>query len=77
MSRIEDILLRWLQRRCAHPDRMVAVDILDGTAEGIEVRYCRRCGAVSPDFVKQAGTRQFPKLAASWRLPDPNLWRGR
>jgi hypothetical protein len=76
MKRVEDWLLRLLQRRCQHPGRMVAVDILEGTADGIEVRYCNRCGAISPDYIKQAGVRQFPKLAASWRLPDPNLWRG-
>jgi hypothetical protein len=84
MNRIEDWLLRFLQRRCKHPDKMVALDILEGTAMnsshvspiGIEVAYCNRCGAVRPDFVNAPTVRQFPKLQPTWRLPDPNLWRG-
>jgi hypothetical protein len=63
ITRIEDFALTYLQRRCQHPDRMVAVDILEGSGGDMQVRYCRRCGAVSP-------------YNGEWRLPDPNLWRG-
>jgi hypothetical protein len=64
---IEDQILRMLQRRCKHPGEMVAVDILEGSAEGWQIKYCRRCGAVRPEW-------DFHWT--DWRLPEPNLWRG-
>lgn len=69
---IEDSILSLLQRRCVHPGHMVAVDILEGCADGIQMKYCRRCGAVKtlwqPDSV-------VDRYVASWRRPDPHLWR--
>lgn len=62
---IEDQVLTFIQRRCEHPDEMVALDILEGTYNEVAVRYCRRCGAVKPT------------LGREWRAPCPNLWRGR
>lgn len=73
---IEDQILYRLQRRCNHPGDMVAVDILEGCHDEVAVKYCRRCGAVNPDWKKSYSNRSFPKLEPSWRLPDPNLWRG-
>jgi NMD protein affecting ribosome stability and mRNA decay len=49
---------------------MVAVDILEGQSDDLQVRYCRRCGAVSPQkhwFITERN--------GEWRLPDPHLWR--
>ena len=69
MRWMEDQVLRFLQRRCQHPDRMVAVDILEGCGKGFEIGYCRRCGAVR--------ISQNDQLKQDWRLPEPNLWRGR
>lgn len=63
---IEDQILFKLQRRCDHPGRMVSVDILEGSSDSVETRYCNRCGAVALDY---NGT------PAEWRRPDPNLWR--
>lgn len=78
--RIEDWLLALLQRRCDHPDRMVACDILEGSGYrlGLEVSYCRRCGAVKPVHTDIASILPPHEVAARfrWRLPDPNLWRG-
>lgn len=62
---IEDQILFKLQRRCAHPGRMVSVDILEGSSYSVATRYCNRCGAVALDY---NGT------PAAWRRPDPNLW---
>lgn len=72
---MQDQLLAWLQHRCEHPGEMVAVDILEGCAEGIEVRYCRRCGAVKTEWSPLDQTHRFVQLAHTWRRPDPNLWR--
>lgn len=73
---LEDALLAWLQRRCVHPERMVAVDILEGCADGIQVRYCRRCGAVKTDWNPHDPAHAFIALDHTWRRPDPHLWRG-
>jgi len=74
--RVEDWLLAMLQRRCGHPSEMVAVDILEGCADGIEVAYCRRCGAIKTDWDPFDSHHQFITLDHWWRLPDPHLWRG-
>lgn len=77
IKRIEDAVLAFIQRRCDHPGMMVAVDILEGCGGDVEVAYCRRCGAVRPDYTKPfAGDRPFDPIKPSWRFPDPNLWRG-
>lgn len=72
----EDQLLRYLQTRCTHPDRMVAADILEGCADGIAVKYCRRCGAIKTDWDAYMPDNPFITLEHWWRSPDPNLWRG-
>ncbi len=59
-----DQILRAIQQRCEHPGNMVAADLLEGDGRTFTVSYCRRCGAIRLDH-------------QSWRLPDPNLWRGR
>ena len=75
-ERIEDWFLRLIQRRCVHPDDMVASDVLEGCAPGIQVKWCRRCGAIKADWNPQAQTTQFISLEHTWRSPDPHLWRG-
>ncbi len=77
LSWLQDQLLAALQRRCEHPGDMVAADLLEGCADGIEVRYCRRCGAVKTDWDPKPGRSKFATLPHYWRTPDPNLWRGR
>lgn len=76
MKRIEDWLLAFLQQRCNHPGHFVAVDILEGSGDGIEVRYCNRCGAVKIDREPMNFERRFTDPMIFWRRPDPNLWRG-
>jgi hypothetical protein len=49
----------WLQK-CIHSPENIAADILEGSSS-IEVKYCRRCGAVRISYQKQ------------WRRPRP-LW---
>jgi hypothetical protein len=73
---LEDQILYRLQRRCPHPGRMVAADILEGSFESIEVKYCRRCGAVKTDWNPRYAAGHLASLDHCWRLPDPNLWRG-
>lgn len=69
IMRLEDSLLTYLQKRCAHPDIMVAADLLEGGSPNVAVKYCRRCGAVKPVYAASKGVQ-------SWRLPMPHLWRG-
>lgn len=71
---ISDRILAFLQRQCTHPDHMVAVDILEGCADGIEVAYCRRCGSVKTDWNPHSEHRRFISLAHWWRRPDPTLY---
>lgn len=71
---LEDQVLRWIQRRCKHPGDMVAVDISEGSTAPHEIRYCRRCGAVQ--VAKNDFTAEI-QIPYQWRLPEPNLWRGR
>jgi len=73
---LADQILAWLQKRCEHPGKMVAVDILEGLSRDITVSYCRRCGAVKTDW-KPTGHSLYASLEHTWRRPDPNLWRGR
>lgn len=74
---LEDLILATLQRRCDHPANMVAADILEGCADGISVRYCRRCGAVKADWRPNAAGGRYISLDHTWRRPDPHLWRDR
>lgn len=69
MSYLLDQLLAWLQRHCNHPGDMLVADILESSSADTEVTYCRRCGAVMIKF--------HPMTRGEWRLPDPNLWRGK
>jgi hypothetical protein len=55
-----DRLIDWWLRRCLHDGAHVAADILEGGGN-FAVKYCRRCGAVRPDY------------AVEWRRPRP-LW---
>jgi hypothetical protein len=62
MNRVMDWLMdRWLQR-CLHNPEHVAADILEGGGPDA-VKYCRRCGAVRPEY------------SSTWRRPQP-LWYG-
>jgi hypothetical protein len=74
-SRIEDHVLRFIQKRCEHPGHMVALDILEGGADGFAVTYCNRCGSVRTDWKLAHGFRKYVDPAVSWRTPDPFLWR--
>lgn len=73
---ISDQILSFLQRKCDHPGNMVAADILEGSVEGIAVKYCRRCGSIKTDWEPGTPARGMIVLPHYWRLPDPNLWRG-
>lgn len=64
---IEDCILAVIQGRCEHAGQMVAADVLEGCVSDLELKYCRRCGAIRPDW---CGRR------SDWRAPDPHLWRG-
>lgn len=76
IRRIEDWILAIIQKRCDHPGNMVAVDILEGGAPGIEVSYCNRCGAVKTDWDPHSReNNRFITLPHWWRRPDPNLLR--
>jgi hypothetical protein len=56
---IDWLVDRWL-RACPHDGSHVAADILEGGSD-VEVKYCRRCGAVRPEN------------SSEWRRPRP-LW---
>lgn len=73
---IEDWLLARLQKRCTHPGEMVAADVLEGCAEGIAVKYCRRCGSIKTDWSPFDENHRFISLDHCWRRPDPYLWKG-
>lgn len=75
MSWLADQLLSLLQRRCQHPSELVASDVLEGSVNGLRVKWCRRCGAIKTDWTP--GNSPFATLEHFWRRPDPNLWRGR
>jgi hypothetical protein len=70
MTILIDQVLAFIQKRCRHPELMVAVDVLEGSAEPISVAWCRRCGAVQ--VIHDYSLIQENR----WRRPDPNLWRG-
>ena len=60
MQIVDWLIDRWMQR-CPHDGAHVAADILEGDGNGVEVKYCRRCGAVRPSY------------SSEWRRPRP-LW---
>lgn len=45
MGKIMKFLLRLIQQRCKHPPHSVAADILQGDCPGLQVRWCKVCGA--------------------------------
>ncbi len=53
-------LISWWLKQCQHKPEHVAADILEGACD-VEVKYCRRCGAVRPSY------------SSEWRIPRP-LW---
>ena len=55
-----DHIVEWWLNRCPHDGSHVAADILEGCGD-VEVKYCRRCGAVRPSYSNE------------WRRPRP-LW---
>jgi hypothetical protein len=75
---VTDYLLAWLQRRCTHPGEMVAADVLEGCAEGLQVKYCRRCGSIQTLWEPTPAGQPSPYAAIehTWRRPDPFLFRG-
>lgn len=73
---LADWLLAYLQRRCEHPDAMVAVDVLEGCVPDLKVKVCRRCGAIKTEWTPTSYS-PFTTLDHYWRRPDPFLWRGR
>lgn len=73
---LQDLVLRFIQKRCKHPGNMVATDILEGCGNGIAVSYCRRCGAVKTDWDPFRADGRIAALEHFWRSPDPFLWRG-
>jgi hypothetical protein len=58
--RLIDRLVDYWLRSCSHDGSHVAADILEGGGT-VEVKYCRRCGAVRPSY------------SLEWRRPQP-LW---
>lgn len=60
--RFLDYIVDWWLQRCPHDSDDIAADILEGGANGIEVKYCRRCGAVRPSYT------------STWRRARP-LWK--
>ena len=72
---VEDHLFAFLQRRCEHPGEMVAADILEGCADDVAVKYCRRCGSIKTDWTP-GGPARYITLEHTWRRPDPFLWIG-
>lgn len=75
IQKLEDLLLRFLQRRCSHPGWMVTADALEGGVDGLEVKWCRRCGALKTDWSPFDPSHKFITLEHWWRRPDPYLWR--
>jgi hypothetical protein len=76
---LTDYFLAWLQRRCTHPGEMIAADVLEGCAEGLQVKYCRRCGSIQTlwEPMPVGKPSRYASLEHTWRRPDPFLFRGR
>jgi hypothetical protein len=78
ISYIEDCLLSYLQSRCEHPSNMVTVDLLEGSVDNLQVKYCHRCGSVQTLWkpLPNQQPSRYINLDHTWRQPDPHLWRG-
>jgi hypothetical protein len=64
MNRLIDYLVdRWLQS-CPHHGNHVLADAFEGHVSDLEVKYCRRCGAIRVNY---------PDANTEWRRPRP-LW---
>jgi hypothetical protein len=59
-TKVIDYFVDWWLRHCPHDGQNVAADLLEGSG-GVAVKYCRRCGAVRPEY------------SSEWRRPRP-LW---
>jgi hypothetical protein len=73
---LADQILWFFQKRCEHPPQMVAADLLEGCQPGLNISYCRRCGAVKVGWQPVPGGSKLSTLEHTWRRPMPNLWRG-
>jgi len=62
-----DKLVTFWQSRCNHNRNHVTSDILEGMAEELTIRWCRRCGAVR---VIDDGNEW------DWREPRASWWTG-
>jgi hypothetical protein len=58
---------------------MIAADVLEGCAEGLQVKYCRRCGSIQTlwETMPVGKPSRYAFLEHTWRRPDPFLFRGR
>ena len=63
MTWLLDRIVDWWMARCSHPGDDTAADILEGALDGLDVRWCHRCGA-----------HKFNE--GEWRRPRP-LWCGK
>jgi hypothetical protein len=68
--RLIDRFVDWWLRRCVHDGSHVAADILEGDG-GIQVKYCRRCGAV-----RRGGSPEWRRPRPLW-YPVGKPWRAR
>lgn len=48
--RLLDHLVDWWMAGCKHEPHHVLEDLLEGSGNGVEVKYCRRCGAVRTNY---------------------------
>ena len=62
--------LEFLQRRCAHPDRFVSADILEGERLPFRVSWCRICGA----YRHRCDSPGVPDGWSTWERPRPTWW---
>jgi hypothetical protein len=60
-------VLLLLQRTCNHDPSDVSTDVLDGCVKSLEVKWCRRCGAIRIRWNPSETITTNPL----WRRPDP------
>lgn len=71
--RLLDKLVDWWMRRCPHDGHHVAADILNGGNPDIQVKYCRRCGAVRIDCMTADDIGFWDRPRPLWYPPgQPN-----
>lgn len=65
MNALLDKLVAWWLKRCRHAPEYVLADAAEGSAgDNLEIKWCRRCGAMR--FAYNGGaTHTF------WRSPEP------